>query len=185
MSVRRSERTIDHSAAVHLVGRGREDRPEVGLSAWNGRVENLDDFEKLRAAGAGPHVDAAGRVEKGQPGGVALLDQHGRQAGRDRGGLGELGRSLASVIHRGRRVEQEPRAQVRFLFVALDIEPVGPRIGAPIEVLQVVAERVFPVVVELGGDALERTAVQAGDGPLDGRVGMKPHGREPGNHFRL
>jgi hypothetical protein len=53
------------------------------------------------------------------------------------------------ILHARRCIDQQRRAQIRFLFILFDKMPIGAGISAPIQALQIVAGRVFPVVGEL------------------------------------
>src|SRR5262249_60294516 len=77
------------------------------------------------------------------------------------------------VLHRLAGIDQEPRDEVRFLLVLLQVEAVGAAVDFPVDVLDVVARGVLAVLGELDGEPVPRAAVPAGEVALDHLPGLQ------------
>src|SRR5690606_41318312 len=62
---------------------------------------------------------------------------------------------------------EQVRAEVRLLLELLDVEAVRAAVHAPVDVAEVVAGLVHPVLGELDGETAVRRAVYAGEESLD------------------
>ena len=63
--------------------------------------------------------------------------------------------------------------EIGLLFELLDVVPIAAREDLPVDRREVVAGDVLPVFGELDAEALERTAVKAGEKPLDDRARLQ------------
>ncbi len=100
-------------------------------------------------------------VEQDQPGGVRLLEHEVCERGGDVRAVFELRQLAGFVVHRLRDIEQNPSPEVGFFLVFLDVEAVGSSEDFPVEVLEVVAGRVFAVLCELDAVAVEGAFVES------------------------
>ena len=105
-------------------------------------------------------------VERRQADRVLLADHQVGQRGREVGPVVRLAQAAGGVVHRCGGVEEDRRAEVRLFLVQLHVELLGLGVGLPVEVLQVVAGHVLPVLRELDRGAVEGRPVEAGDEPL-------------------
>jgi len=71
----------------------------------------------------------------------------------------------ARELHRGARIEDDVAAEVRVRLEFADEELVRPRKNPPVEELDVIPRRVFPVFGKLDGSAARRGPVQPVDRP--------------------
>ncbi len=108
-------------------------------------------------------------VDEHRADGVALPKQQERQGGADALRVGELRETgglppatcgRAGPVHRPARVEDDRGTQVRLFFELLDDPAVRPCGDPPIEVPQIVARLVRPVLGEFSREAAPRRAVE-------------------------
>ena len=94
--------------------------------------------------------------------------------------LGEPGR-CTTPIHRRTHVQHQQGAQVCLFFELLDDPAVGTGGDFPVDVAEIVARLIGPVLRELHGKALAGRSVQTGEEPVDdpARDDLNvPHGGE-------
>src|SRR5262249_30202418 len=91
--------------------------------------------------------------------------------GGQAGGVGELSLILGPVGHRAAGVQEQRRAEVRLLLVLADVEAVALAEDPPVDVADLVAGDVLPVLLELDAVALLRRAVQARAEAVDDDAG--------------
>ena len=109
------------------------------------------------------------RIEGDQAHAVLLPEHQVGQAGREPRGVLPFGEAAAApVIHRAAQIEQQGRAEIRLLLVLADVIAIRAPEDAPVDVANLVARHIRPVLLELDGKALVRRAVQAG------RKGLPP-----------
>ena len=108
---------------------------------------------------------------------VALSrDEMRERRGRDHR-VAEFCEWLPRKIHRPARVEHDRRRHVRRLAKLLGVDAVGSRDELPVDVFQIVAGPIVPVLAELGAVAVERAAMQARTRALRRRCGRRARGR--------
>ncbi len=64
--------------------------------------------------------------------------------------------------HRGAGVDEDVSEQIDFLAEDFNIKPIGARVDAPVEIAQIVARRVAPIVGKFQARAAPRRGVAAG-----------------------
>ena len=79
----------------------------------------------------------------------------------------ELGVRLAGVFHAPRRINDEVCLEIGFLFILLDVIPVGLAVGAPVDMSDLVARAVLPMLGELHRKPLEGALVQTRHHPFN------------------
>src|ERR1044071_6182771 len=169
--------------AVGLVAFGQEIHTHVPALNRTGHMRTV--YGRLSALGAGGETRLAEALH-------ATADRLTRRGeGCERRGeelrvlkLGDA--ALAPrVMHRPARVHQERDLRVRVGAVLLDEEAVGAPEQTPVEVAQIVARVVLPVLRELGREPRERRTVQPRDEALDHRPRQqlqRPYARQ---HLRV
>src|SRR5688572_24778459 len=75
--------------------------------------------------------------------------------------------------------------EVRFLLVLFDDVAFVATVDLPIDVADVVAGHVFPMLHELNGEAAKRTAVFTDTEPFHERPGLQAEGLDAGNDVGL
>ena len=151
-----------------------------------GLLENVERQPQVRGAAAGGQRlhDAVGHA--GDAHRVALLGGEVAQPRTDPPGVVDLRQpALGGEVHRPRRVEHEAQPEVRVGLVLLDVEPVGPAEGPPVEPPQVVAGHVLAVLGELHARAAVRARVPARHVADHRLAGEQGHARQPGEHGGL
>ena len=114
---------------------------------------------------APPGPSAAGfadlPVEGDQPHRVLLVDHQVAERGRQADRVIELGQLLPiGVAHRTAQVHHQVAGDVGLGLELLDVILVGLGVDQPVDVLRIVAGRVFAVFAELDREAVERAGVQ-------------------------
>ena len=123
------------------------------------------------------------RVERDEADGILLLlEQERERRGRGRPvvELAPGGRRLLAVPHRLAAIEQQVTLEIGLFLVLLDVQPVGLRPDAPVDVLEFVPRHILAVSGELDGKAVVRAFVLAGEETLHDQP--RPH-VEPRNAF--
>src|SRR5262245_55806011 len=92
---------------------------------------------------------------------------------------------MRSVRHRAADVEHQMAVEIGFFFELLDVKAVAARVDLPVDRGQIVAGDVLPVLGELDAEALERTAMQAGEEPFDDGACFQFERAEPGDDRRI
>ena len=179
-------RCDDHQAAfgVGVVDFAKDFR-QVGLIGHGGLFEGSVDRLQVAAACAPGEFGADLLVEDRQANGVLLTKAHVGQAGRDRGSVIKFVEWTAAVGHAGRRVDQQSAPQVGVFFVLLDVESVLATPDFPVDVAQVVARDVLPVLNELDGLAEVGTAVHAREESFDHVSSPELHRGDAPDCFRM
>ena len=124
-------------------------------------------------------------VEGHQSNRVALAIHEIRDRRRQHPAVLELGEIARPVGHRPADVDEKVAIEVGFLFEFLDVVPIGARVHLPIDRRQIVAVDVLPVFGELHAEALERTAMQAGQKSFDDGAGLELQRAKPGDDGRV
>src|SRR5437879_11258760 len=84
--------------------------------------------------------------------------------------LVEMPLDLAAIVHGVADIHDQVAAQIGLFLELLDVELVSLGPDFPVEMANVVARRVIPVLHALDGMAEERTAVHARDKAFDNRA---------------
>src|SRR5262249_13881258 len=79
----------------------------------------------------------------------------------------KLARVPAPIRHAARRVDEKIRAEVGFLLVFLDVVAIRLAIRPPVDVPDLIARIILPMLRELDAEALVRRLVNAGKKTLD------------------
>ena len=166
----------DQTATLQRGEHLREDIRHRRLLPRPTRFEQLDDL--LEGLAVRRRLPAVGdlRVERDQPGGVSLSQQQVRQSRRQLAGVIELGDRRAVIGHAPRAIDDQIRPQVGLLFVFLDVVVTSLAVGPPVDVLDLVAGVVLPMLDELDRRAFERRLVLPDHVALDEQLGddLKP-----------
>jgi hypothetical protein len=142
-------------------------------------LERAHDLAEVEHGRLGPDV-AEDLVGVGHdPGRVLLEDHEVGDRGRERGPVAEL-RHRPAEAHGRRAVEEDVAAGVRVRVVLLHVLSVRLGERLPVEVLEVVARRVGPVLGELDRESVVRRRVETRDEALDDPAGDEPEAVEPG-----
>src|SRR5262245_34912188 len=95
------------------------------------------------------------------------MEEHGERDNHG-GGIVEFGENSRPAVGHGRtRVDDEGDAYVAFVFVLLDVVPVGSGEGAPVEPAEIFTGRVFAVLGKFDIEAVKRAVVHAADRTFD------------------
>ena len=115
---------------------------------------------------------------------VPLAQQHQAEGGDQPPGiveLGEHGLRRAGPGHRAAHVQHRHRAEIGLLFVLLDVQPVVAAQDLPVDVAELVARLVHPMLGEFHGEATAGRAVQPGEEALDHPLGGHFDPAQPGD----
>ena len=125
--------------------------------------------------GARPQAAANLLIEGDQPHRVLLVDHQVTEGGRQADGVIELGQLLAiGVAHRAAQIHHQVAGDVGLRLEFLHVILVGLGVDQPVDVLGIVAGRIFAVLAELHRKAVERAGVQAVQKPLDDELRAGP-----------
>ena len=103
---------------------------------------------------------------------VSLPNEQVRQCASNHARVVKLADAVrARVRHRRARIERDLTQQVRGLAKLLRVQPVRPREELPVDVLQIVARAIVPILAELRAVAVKGTAMQPGDRAVDDDAG--------------
>ena len=108
-------------------------------------------------------------VERDEAGRVALAQQHQRERGDEALGVGELGQDgvgIAGPGHGPADVAHHHGAEVGLFLELLDVQPVVPAEDLPVDVAELVARLVHPVLGELDREPAPGRAVQPAEKSL-------------------
>ena len=163
----------DEAALADRFGDPLQRAREIGRAAGRFAVEHA--VQAAEVAGAVPRRQVVGDfvVEREQADGVALRGQEVGERRGERAGVVALGVLGRAVAHRAAHVDDEVAAQVRFVLEPLDVVAIGAGEEPPVEIARVVAGRVRAVLAELDGEAVVRTAMDAGVETFDDDAGAQ------------
>ena len=180
-----------HSAPAGLLRREVQRSGEVGRTAPHGRIETAEhllhvargrgEWKEAPHAGRQPLRATGVRVPGDDQSHLVALphEKVGERPGADSAVL-ELGHRAAAVGHRPGAVHDQQRTEVRLHLEALDVVLVELGVGAPIDVLDLVAGRVLLVLDELDRLAVGGALVQSGEDALHHLAGTYLQRPEPG-----
>ena len=125
-------------------------------------------------------------VERHQADRVLLVDHQVAEGRGQADAIFELGQLLAvGVSHRPREVHHQVAGQVGLGLELLDVEPIGLGEHRPVDVGDVIARGIFPMLGKLDREPLERAGVQARDEALDDELGAQVEPRNLADHLGL
>ena len=116
---------------------------------------------------------------------VALL--HGQVAERpgELAGVLDLGDAGRAKTHRAAGVEHEAAAQIGVGLELLDVEPIRPAVGPPVEPPQIVARDVLAILGELDARAAMRAGMPPRNAPLHRPAREQRNTRQPRQHLGI
>ena len=163
----------NHTPTGDGLGHAAQDLLDVGLVAGPAHIHRLDDAVDVSLLAARRQDLAHVLVEGDDANGVLLPQQQIAQAGRDGATIIVLVQRSTAVVHRLADVHHQVATQIGLGLELFDIEAIrfGPYL--PVEVANVVAGGVFPVLYEFDRMAEERAAVHARDETLDNVLGAQ------------
>ena len=132
-------------------------------------LERRGEPAPLRRAGAGRHSGAHRLVERDEARRVALAEQHQGERGQEPARVVELREAprRAAPGHRRAHVADEHRAEVGLLLELLHIDAVVAAEQLPVDVAELVAGLVHPVLGELDRESATRGPVKSREESLD------------------
>jgi hypothetical protein len=157
----------DQAARRHRVGKLRQRPPGICPGAGHNLVERVQDGAQVSRPDARRHQAPDLLVEGHQPRGIALPLHQVRDRRGERAGVLQLGQATGPVGHRAADVEQQIPLEIRLLLVLADDEAIRSREDFPVDGGEVVTRQVLPVLRELDGESLQRTAVQPREKSFD------------------
>jgi len=173
----------DEATTMDAFGETMEDLGDVGGTARGEVFELAEEDVEMDGGGAGRDEGADLGVEGDEADGILLADHEIGKRGGEVGAVFELGGAALGVGHGGGGVEEDVGLEVGLFLELLDVEAVGPGVGGPVEVADVVARGVFAVLGKLDGEAVIGRTVEAGDEALDDGTCDKVHALETGDRL--
>ena len=116
------------------------------------------------------------RVAQGHHAGRVVLtkEKPGQCAGENFGAFQFGGPGArAAILHRDAGVADDVEADIGFLHVTFDAEPIAASVEAPIEMAEVVAGLIITIVGEFDAEPMERTVMQAAEKTLHHVAGLE------------
>ena len=166
----------DHAPAADGLGDAAHDFLDVGLRLRPADVQPLDERVDMRLLAARRHGLPHLVVKGNQADRILLPQQQVAQV---------LVKRAAAVVHRFAHVHDQRAAQVGFFLVLLDVVAVGLGPHLPVEVAEIVARDILPMLNKLDRVAEERALVHTGDEPLDHVPGTQIEPRDAGDGFGM
>jgi len=104
-------------------------------------------------------------IHRTQPGGILLFDNYISQGGGYQPGIFPLGerRSLGAIPHGLTAVEQQIAGEIGLGFILFQIVTIRFGVDFPVDITQVIAGRVLPMLGELGGKTVKRAFMCPGN----------------------
>ena len=173
----------DQPAPAELLDHAPERRRRGGPVARRRGRERRDDPEPVCTARLRGQDGADGLVEDHEPGGVTLPHQHQRERGGEAAGVVEFreaGVGRARPGHRAAGVEHHHGAEVGLFLELLDVQPVLRAQQLPVDVAELVARLVHPVLGELDRESAPGRAMAARPGTPRRALRSRPPGRRVG-----
>ena len=145
---------------------------KISRAVWFQSGQQRKNIAQLGSLGAWRQAFADFVIERYQSDRVLLRNHQVGQRGSQANSIVELGQLLVvRVSHRRAQIHHEITRDVGFRFEFLDVVFVGFGKHLPIDILEIIAVRVFSVLAEFNAETVEWTGMQAVQKPLDHKLG--------------